>query len=192
MPATPLICRTLLPSGLGVCCCTPHTLTAASAHIPRTSLLIEESAFHTCMFSIAWFILLPLFPFLLSAFERRGNRPHRCALLPRYNRRANRQEKSDCISAIARLNCSRYHNSTPESLCVHPLLTPYFTHFSPCFHPVLFKLFLFSVQFVSFSNAFAPNNFIANLGIIALHHFFGEFFPHPVSLTISSYVMPFI
>ena len=147
------------------------------------------------MISAASFILLPFvsLPCCLYALKREaGNRSHHCVLLPAYNRRANRQEKSDCTSAIARLNCSRYHNNTFESLCVHPLLTPIFTLFSLTFHPVLFKLFLFSAQFVSFSNALAPNNFIANLGIIALHHFLGEFFPHPVSLTISSYVMPLI
>lgn len=64
-----------------------------------------------------------------------------------------------------------------------------FTHFLPLFSPSFHPVF---TPFLSFSIAFAPNNLIDRRCIITLHHFFGELRPQPVSLTISSYDMPFI
>lgn len=83
------------------------------------------------------------------------------------------------------VNCSRYHISTFIFAFVHPLFTPEITLISPRFHSHFTPI-------LSFSIAFAPNNLIERRSVIDLHHFFGEFFPHPVSLTISSYDLPLI
>lgn len=132
MPATPLINRTLLPSGLGVCCCTPHTLTAASAHIPRTSSLIEESAFHTCMTSTASFTLLPVFLPLLSAFERRAIDRITAPCCPHITggRTGKKKATASLQSLVSTVHATIIAHRNPF------VFTHFLPPFSPCFHPL--------------------------------------------------------
>lgn len=131
----PLKHRTLLPAYPSVCCYTQRILTVSLPCTPRTFPVIEESACHTCITSIAY---TPLLSVLLPPcfYKRRAIDRNPASYHPHIT--GGQTSKKKATASLQSLV------STVHAIIITHLKSLLFTHFlplkSPLFPPVLYQI----------------------------------------------------